>query len=217
MKSGNRRLQQCDTRCNNIIFVKSPEKIDPIPIVDQIFNDIISSQKQKTRYALRLIPVSTTCKASLDEIEKCVEELIKSSSDIVDDDRTFMIQCKVRNNSDLGRMSIVDSVAAVIKKLLPKWKVNFDQPSIILNIEVLCKIACFAFLKNFSTFKKYNLIEVVAKSSANEPNIKLETSAPNQEDNSKDVKEDKLESLNDEKIESVKDEKIESVKEENDE
>jgi len=173
----NRRLQQCDTRCNNIVFVKAPDNVDPIKIVDQIFNDIIASQRQKTRFALRLIPISKTCKASLDEIDKCVEELIKASTDLnVDEELTFMIQCKVRNNSDMSRMAIVESVALVIKKQLPKWKVNFDNPSIILNIEVLCKIGCASFLKNFVVFKKYNLIEVVSQPSNKEETvIKSET------------------------------------------
>lgn len=163
IKSDNKRLRQCDTRCKNIIFVTAPTHVDPTRVVRQIFEDIESSQKQKTRFALRLLPVTGTCKASEEAVEKCVEQLIQNGH-LPNEETTFVIQCKIRNNSDLSRMAFIECAASVIKKHLTKWRVNFDNPTVTLNIDVIVKIACVTFLTDFSRFKKYNLVEMVTKS-----------------------------------------------------
>lgn len=215
-KTVNRRLKQVNTKCKNILFVHLNEKkqISPVALIDNLFQGIKSSGKQPARFIQRILPVETTCKATIQTIEKCVEgllsnphespvadelakedadELTKEDADEVtkedadeksNEERstetppteknglkssgnplislekaTYQIMCKVRNNSDVTRTEIIESVARVVKAKRPNWKVNFDAPLVTLSIDVLIKIACMSFLPSYFEYKKYNLIE----------------------------------------------------------
>ncbi|KAI1301297.1 THUMP domain-containing protein 1 [Halotydeus destructor] len=154
------RLQQCLSRAKNIVFIQCPDLVDPCKIVQSLLEDIEESKIQKTRYAIRMIPVSITFEATIEFIEKGLEELIEKIKENLPQETTFVVQAKVRNNNNITRSGIIEACAPVVKKCLPDWKVNFDNPNMTLNLDVLVKVCCASFLPDFARFKKYNLIEL---------------------------------------------------------
>jgi tRNA acetyltransferase TAN1 len=174
LKDAPKQYRQCQTKCKNILFVQALGQLDPIQIANSIFKDIEETGIQKARFAIRLIPVQKTCKASKETVETCVEELLTSLTELPAE-VSYKIECKVRNNSDLSRMDLIEVAAVAIKKVRPNWKVDFDNAVITLNLDVLIKVCCVTFLKNFVHFSKYNLIEFSNKIKG----VTKEDSAPN--------------------------------------
>jgi tRNA acetyltransferase TAN1 len=163
LRNSPKRLKQADTKCKNIIFIQSTDPTDPVQVVNAIFEDIEATKKQKARYALRLIPVSATCKATCESVEKCVEDMLNSRSDLPDEEVNYKIECKVRNNNDLSRMALIDEAAKLLKVKRPKWRVNFKDADVTLNIDVIIRTCCVSFFRNFNHYCKYNLVEFGTK------------------------------------------------------
>lgn len=161
-----KKFRQIPTKCKNIIFVEILNSLDPRLVVQQIFADIESDGKGKARFANRFIPIQRTCKATIESVEKLISELLSHESS---EETSFIVLCKIRNNNELKRMDFVESIAAIVKKERPKWKVDFDQPKITVSIEVMIKVSCVSLLHDYNKLKKYNLIEYashIAKSKA---------------------------------------------------
>lgn len=162
LKDKPKRFKQANTRCKNVIFIQAPDFVDPLRLVDELFKETRESQKQRARFALRFIPVSITCKATVEAIGKCVSALL-DSDDITKDAVTYMVQIKIRNNSELKRLDIIEAIPNIVKEKRPEWKVNFDSPKITLNLDVAVKVCCVSFLPDFFELSKYNILEYGAK------------------------------------------------------
>jgi len=152
------KFRQVNTRCNNVIFVNIPEKqVDPLKLVHDLFKEVETSKGEvNARFVNRITPVETTCKATVESVTKSVEELLGEKNE---SEASFMVICKIRNNNDLKRMDFVESVADTVKQLRPKWTVNFTEPKIVLNIDIMIKAACLAFIPDYFSLKKYNILE----------------------------------------------------------
>jgi len=175
LNKNEKRFQQVITKCNNVLFIKSNDNaIDPLVIGSEILKDIETNAKQLTQHLLRLIPIVMTCKPNCKNFEEIVEtNLEKQTKDPI----SYVIQCKVRNNSDAKRLELIESVVNVVKKVRPEWKVNFNSPKLTIVLEVLQKTCCISFLNDYDYYSKYNLVEFAKKcinklnSNKNEVNV----------------------------------------------
>lgn len=52
-----------------MLFIETRDPIEPVPFVHHILSDLAKTQRKKTRYVSRLLPVQTTCNANLNAIE----------------------------------------------------------------------------------------------------------------------------------------------------
>lgn len=160
-----RNFQQVDTKCKNIVFIECKElSLDIKNIMMKILEDIKESGKQKTQSLLRMLPIYEVSKTSIEDIEKSVIAMLKHYSSNSD---TYMIECKVRNNTSFTRTQLIENVAKIVKSEKPDWRVKFDIPKYTLLIEVLQKHTCLTILEDYYQFCKYNLIEYAKKSLTN--------------------------------------------------
>ncbi|RWS24503.1 THUMP domain-containing protein 1-like isoform X1 [Leptotrombidium deliense] len=157
MKSKRKVFYQLGTNCRNLVFVQSPEEVDPLAISNQLISDIRTQKSAKTRHLLRFIPVLGTCKASVPSIETAVRELLKTRSDPFCD---YMVMCKVRNNDDTCSTHLIEVIANIVKQEKPQWRVKLSDPKLTINADVVCKVCCLSILPDFFKNKKYNLIEL---------------------------------------------------------
>ena len=160
-----RRFHQVKTNVKNVMFIKCNDELDPILIADRIFHEVERTGKQYTRFLLRMIPIQTTCKINenfVKSLESLLEKIPNNNIDD-DDDATFMIQCKVRNNTDCKRLQMIEEIVAVVNRVRPKWKVNFDSPKYTVVAEVLQTVCCLSIINNVEKFCKYNLLELAKK------------------------------------------------------
>lgn len=111
-----------------------------------------------------------TCKAHLEDIEKCLKtsfdqlEAIKNcAEDGLNKPFTYSCVFKASNNGSLSRDEIFKTVGVYLNSKNKLNKVNFDNPDYVVLIQVICNICFISFLDNFFNFRKYNLIEMGAK------------------------------------------------------
>ena len=115
------------------------------------------------------MPIINTCKAHLDDIEKCikttfenVDAVIKSSS--TSDETTtqpFKYSCvfKASNNGSISREEVYKMIGAYMQSKNKLNKVDFDNPDYVILIQVICNMCLISFVKNYFEYKKYNLVE----------------------------------------------------------
>jgi len=157
-----------DTGAKYTLFIHL-ESVDTNQVAKSIYQYIEKTQKPIGRYVQRLMPILNTCKAHMDDIEKC----IKSTLDVLEpiqacakpDGAPFKFSCVLKNanNHSLSRDEIFKMCGVYFNSKNSKNKVDFDQPDYVLNIGIICNIAFISFVDNYFNFRKYNIIEMGAK------------------------------------------------------
>ncbi|XP_061455919.1 THUMP domain-containing protein 1 [Rhineura floridana] len=154
-----RRFQSVESGANNVVFIRTLG-VEPEKLVHHILRDMHATKKKKTRVILRMLPVSGTCKAFLEDMkqysETFFEPWFKSPQK-----GTFQIVYKARNNSHLSREEVIKELAGVVGHLNPENKVDLSNPEFTIVVEIIKNICCLSVVKDYILFRKYNLQEVV--------------------------------------------------------
>ncbi|XP_042294621.1 THUMP domain-containing protein 1 [Sceloporus undulatus] len=192
-----RRFQSVESGANNVVFIRTLG-VEPEKLVHHILKDMHTTKKKKTRVILRMLPVSGTCKAFVEDMKRYSETFFepwfKSPQK-----GTFQIVYKARNNSHLSRVKVINELAGVVGHLNPENKVDLNNPEFTIVVEIIKNICCLSVVKDYVLFRKYNLQEVVKSSKVDcqgdapkaSPEGNLEEAKPAVEDvESKDKPED---------------------------
>ena len=165
------------------------------------------TKKPLGRFIQRLLPIANTCKAHLDDIEKCMIKTLECFPCLAEPVK-YCVVFKTSNNSSIKRDDVFRMVGTHFQNLNPGNKVNFDAPEYVLILTVICKMCFVSFVKNYFEYKKYNFTEHGSKFNAFGKEIpKIETVKNTELD-------EKSEDKNDEKKEIGKDGKSEDKKDE---
>lgn len=156
-----KRFQQLDTKVSNCLFIRT-EINDPACLVHNIFEDIQKTQKQKTRYILRMLPIFVTCKAYPENIEKSTITLLEKYANKDLADQTYAIIVKIRYNNNIGREEIISLIYRQISKLKPAWKADLKTFKLAIIVEILHTVCCLGIAKDYLQFRKYNLAEITS-------------------------------------------------------
>ena len=197
-KGAPRRFENVSTKAKNVIFIKT--NIPEIPeLLDEIYADLLSTQIKKTKYCLRFLPVVCTCYAKTDNIIKCTKQCVESvfveqfQHKII----RFCIVWKTRCNNSVKRDDVLPPILDYIysKK---EHVTDYNDPEIVMNIDVIGNICCIGFLRNYVKFKKYNIDLIVQTTEvvAEEKNVGI---TDDKETADSDVEKDELESKEPEK------------------
>lgn len=128
-----------------------------------------------TRHVTRMVPMQTTCYASLYEIEYMVSHLLQQTiGDGKDKPKTtFAIQSKRRLCNHLTRPQLITCVGNVVSKYASHWTVDLTNPDYIISIEVCKSTAGVSVYKNsvaltdtgsdVATPLEFNLVTLRAK------------------------------------------------------
>lgn len=155
-----KRFQNVDTKTNNCVFIKAMLE-HPEELTQRIFSDSLESGIVKSKTILRLLPVLGTCKVNEEKLEKMAEEIFSDyfkrnpSTSF-----TYCIVYKIRCNNSINKEMIFSIVGRALRTLDVEIKVNFDNPDIVISVDVLQKICCLSILPEYFKFKKYNLHEL---------------------------------------------------------
>ncbi|XP_062999360.1 THUMP domain-containing protein 1 [Elgaria multicarinata webbii] len=159
-----RRFQSVESGANNVVFIRTLG-VEPEKLVHHILKDMHATKKKKTRVILRMLPVSGTCKAFVEDMKRYSETFFepwfKSPQK-----GTFQIVYKARNNSHLSRVKVISELAGVVGHLNPENKVDLSNPEFTIVVEIIKNICCLSVVKDYILFRKYNLQEVVKGSKA---------------------------------------------------
>ncbi|KAJ3042605.1 hypothetical protein HK097_001967 [Rhizophlyctis rosea] len=152
-----------------VVFIRTLPPIDPVHLVHRIFLDLAEKKRRKTRLTQRLIPISKTCHAGIDDITALTRELTK---DVFPPDEkqkgaksaettergeslpTWMFEFKCRWNDNITRDRLLQHIPALIPE---KYKVHLGNPDIVLSYQIIKHICGISLLKDYIKFRKYNL------------------------------------------------------------
>lgn len=163
-----RRFQALDSGANNVIFIRT-HNLEPDKLVHHILSDLHTTKKKKSRVILRMLPVSGTCKAFQEDMEKYLvtflEPWFKTPSHA-----TYQIAFKARNSSHNNREEIIKSIAGLVGKLNPKNKVDLTNPELTIIVEVIKTVCCVSVVHDYTLYRKYNVQEVL-KEEVSKPDV----------------------------------------------
>lgn len=165
MKTHQQRFTAVDSGANNVVFIRT-HGVDPEQLVHHILSDLHQTKKRKSRVILRMLPVSGTCKAFPEDMEKFLSVFLERWFK-APQRATYQICFKARNSSHNKREEVIKDVAGLVAKLNPLNKVDLTNPELSIIIEIIKTVCCVSVLKDYTLFRKYNLQEV-AKGPANQ-------------------------------------------------
>ncbi|XP_053515485.1 THUMP domain-containing protein 1 [Artibeus jamaicensis] len=161
-----RRFQSVESGANNVVFIRTLG-IEPEKLVHHILQDMYTTKKKKTRAILRMLPISGTCKAFLEDMKKYAETFLEPWFK-APNKGTFQIVYKARNNSHVNREEVIKELAGIVGSLNSENKVDLTNPQYTVVVEIIKAVCCLSVVKDYLLFRKYNLQEVV-KSTKDQP------------------------------------------------
>ncbi|KAL1005150.1 hypothetical protein UPYG_G00055200 [Umbra pygmaea] len=207
-----RRFQAMDSGANNVIFIKT-KNLDPDKLVHHILSDLHVTKKKKSRVILRMLPVSGTCKAFQEDMDKYLSVFLEPWFK-APNHGTYQIAFKARNSSHNKREDIIKTLAGLVGKMNPKNKVDLTTPELTIIVEVIKSVCCVSVVRDYMLYRKYNLQEVTKDEGLKD--VKQEEVT--KEEGLKDVKQEEVtkeEGLKDVKQEEVtKEEGLQNEKQE---
>ncbi|NXL85415.1 THUM1 protein, partial [Alectura lathami] len=190
-----RRFQSVESGANNVIFIRTCG-IEPETLVHHILKDMHATKKKKTRVILRMLPISGTCKAFMEDMKKYTETFFEPWFK-APNKGTFQIVYKARNNSHMNREEAIKELAGIVGSLNPENKVDLNNPQYTIVVEIIKNVCCLSVVRDYVLFRKYNLQEVVKNNKddtqQNPSNVKEEQNSTvvkseAEEESSKEIK-----------------------------
>ncbi|XP_017668828.1 PREDICTED: THUMP domain-containing protein 1 [Lepidothrix coronata] len=178
-----RRFQSVESGANNVVFIRT-QGIEPENLVHHILKDMHTTKKKKTRVILRMLPISGTCKAFMEDMKKYTETFFEPWFK-APNKGTFQIVYKARNNSHMSREEVIKELAGIVGSLNPENKVDLNNPQYTVVVEIIKTVCCLSVVRDYVLFRKYNLQEVVK---SNKEDTQQNPSSVTEEQNSKVVK-----------------------------
>ncbi|KPP61508.1 THUMP domain-containing protein 1-like [Scleropages formosus] len=204
-----RRFQALDSGANNVVFIRT-QNLDPNMLVHHILQDLHKTKKMKSRVILRMLPVSGTCRAFIEDMERYLSRFLEPWFR-TPNQGTFQIVFKARNNSHTKREEVIKVLAGLVGKMNRKNKVDLTNPQYTIIIEVIKTVCCVSVVQDYMLFRKFNLQEVVKLDKAEET---LQTTLGSQQNPAEEeAKELKQEVAEDGEKGSEQEEKKEEVEE----
>ncbi|XP_072514055.1 THUMP domain-containing protein 1 [Salminus brasiliensis] len=160
-----RRFQAADSGANNVVFIQT-HHVDPEKLVHSILQDIYQTKKKKSRVILRMLPVSGTCRAFPEDMDKFLSSYLEPWFK-APNHASYQINFKARNSSHNKRDDVIKALAGLVAKLNPENKVDLTNPELTIIVEIIKSVCCVSVVRDYMLFRKYNLQEVL-KGPANE-------------------------------------------------
>lgn len=158
MKSRQQRFTALESGANNVVFIRC-HGVDPEKLVHHILSDLHQTKKKKSRVILRMLPVSGTCRAFPEDMEKYLsvflERWFKAPLRA-----TYQICFKARNSSHNKRDDVIKDIAALVDQMNPENKVDLTNPELSIIMEIIKTVCCVSVVRDYTLFRKYNLQEV---------------------------------------------------------
>ncbi|KAJ3045582.1 hypothetical protein HDV00_009239 [Rhizophlyctis rosea] len=161
-----KRFYSLTTSIDCVVFFRVLPPIDPAHLVHTIMIDLANTKRKKTRFAVRLIPITKTCHASIPAIVELTKELTgdvfpkEEGKDGEGEGKSWMLEFKSRWNDNITRERLIQHVPELIPD---RYKVDLGNPDIVLSYQVLKHICGMSILRDYVKFRRYNLEAILSK------------------------------------------------------
>lgn len=131
--------------------------MDPVRLVAQHVENVISSGVTRTRYTHRLTPVSASCPTNLQEIQSLFTRLLTPLLSEESESRTYKIELRIRNHSTLKRPVVLQELAKCVPE---KHKVNLENPEVFVLVEMFKSVCGISVVEDYYRLQKFNVMEL---------------------------------------------------------
>ncbi|KAJ3389051.1 hypothetical protein HDU92_001180 [Lobulomyces angularis] len=142
------------------IFVKTIEPIIPVDFVHSLLKHYQQSGKRVSKFLLRLLPVESTCFASMEDIEKLTKNIVLPYFNSEKEPIKFSIQIKIRNNNTIDRTKVINLVADIVNPENKKHKVDLTTPDLFIIVQIFKATCGISVVKDYFDLKGFNLNEI---------------------------------------------------------
>lgn len=149
---------------------------DPVATVQAVARDIangnVSTDIPASRFVTRMIPIQTTCFASLKELETVLPKLLRTHNNQETlsegkSKKTFRVHIKKRQCNHISSQEFIDTAAPLAMNLMG-WAVQLKDPDYIVHIEVCKTLMGISVFRrdDVNLAKNFNLAELRDKEAA---------------------------------------------------
>ncbi|EWC45230.1 hypothetical protein DRE_05957 [Drechslerella stenobrocha 248] len=148
-----------DTQC--LIFFHTRAPVDPTELVASIFKDMEETRERKTRFTNRLTPITKTCKANYEDLEKMAKEVLEPHFHKGQTGVKFAIRPNLRDHNVMNRDEIIKTVARTVGS---EHKVDLKHYELLIIVEVHRNICGVSVVRDFEHYKRFNMAKVLDES-----------------------------------------------------
>eukprot|EP01122_Echinamoeba_exundans_P004819 TRINITY_DN15045_c0_g1_i1.p1 TRINITY_DN15045_c0_g1~~TRINITY_DN15045_c0_g1_i1.p1 ORF type:complete len:461 (+),score=106.44 TRINITY_DN15045_c0_g1_i1:151-1383(+) len=165
LKSGaSRRFFAVQTNCKNMVFIRFAEdNLDPVAVVNQIFEHVLSTGEARTRFTNKIIPICKTAPSYLDRLVQVAKPLMaqhfhKTPGKVL----SFMVDYRHRYTDSIRKD---DSTKELVRMVGRPHKVDLNNPDKVIIVEVFNKALGMSIVEGdaYRKYKCYNLRQVTEK------------------------------------------------------
>lgn len=153
-------FQFYDSGCQGLLFVGFRHEIDPVPFVARVMQLLLPSTSDgkklkwpKESVIERIVPIQRTCAATIPNILEKIKPMVEQHLSEEKEPITWGIVTHHRNNKEINRKLVIDTVAALVPA---KHPVNLSNPSLTIIVEIIKSTCCITFTTDFHSYNKYN-------------------------------------------------------------
>lgn len=159
-------FKQLKTQCRKSLFLNildGFEYIDPVKIVDRLFNDLEEKRLLKTSNTFKVLPVLDTFRNSKTCAQKSIENQL--STRYKDETRPikYFIEFQSRGNYKLDsdeKMDMIKAVAETISQIKPEWTVSRETADYMIILTAFKNVCCLSIVNDYFKRRKYNIAEL---------------------------------------------------------
>lgn len=152
-------FQVYDSGCRGLVFVGIRHEIDPVPFVRRAMQLMSADEGQpklkwpRETVIERIVPVQRTCAATIPKLLETIKPMVEEHLSEQKEPITWGIITHHRNNKEINRKTVIDTVAALVPA---KHPVNLSNPNITIIVEIIKSTACITLTPDFHALTKYN-------------------------------------------------------------
>lgn len=149
-----------------LLFIKVHRTIDPVVLVLEILKDAFENNAKKTRYCSKIIPISDSCSASEENLQKLIERVI-GKQDLKSEQKeniAFSVDITRRLFQVLERDHIMKITTGKLRELNPKITINYKSFDKLLLVQCFKSNIGISVVdeQHWKDYKKFNLNQIFA-------------------------------------------------------
>ena len=158
-RGGGERFAAVESTIRGVVFIHSrDEAVDHVQLLYSMLDDVTRTHRLYTRYTIRIHPLLSTCFSRLTELMALLTPILRQRTPPLPPDappRTFAVVFHKRGHHEqLHRAEVIEAVA---KEVGSGWKVNLDEPQVVVLVEVATRMAGVGVVERWGELHKFNV------------------------------------------------------------
>ncbi|KAG5652161.1 hypothetical protein H0H81_006046 [Sphagnurus paluster] len=141
-----------------VVFISCKPPIDPVQLVVKLVKDVEETGVVRSRCIFRLVPVSGSCGANIQEIQALCRAMLEPFFARHPEKKfKYKIELRIRNHTVITRPVLIENIA----KCVPEGHtVELTDPEVFILVEVFKSICGISVVENYYTLQKFNMAEI---------------------------------------------------------